>query len=692
LTLGGSPSRDLRALFEPQSVAIVGASANPAKWGYWLGNSALKGRHRRRVYLVNRAGGTLLGERAYRSLEEIGQPVELVVIAVSAAGFESAVDDALQAGARALVAITAGLGETGEAGRAVEQRVAERVRAAGAVLVGPNCLGIADTGSDLDLASQDFPRGAIGLISQSGNLTLELALLAAQARVGFSRVVSVGNQADLDTTALIDAFRQHDDTQVIAVYVEDFRDGRRFAQAAESAVRGGKPVILLTVGQSRAAARAARSHTGALVSESIAVDAACRASGMVRVHTTKDIVDLAQAFLMPDPVRGRRVGVVGDGGGHVALAADQLVAHGLELPELSQAASDRIRAVLPPTAATRNPVDMAGGGEQDFRNYARVVSLLAESGDVDAVLLTGYFGGYSGQSDDFRRLEMEVAEAMARSARARECPLIVQTMYPASPPMDLLRQVGVPVYADIEGAARALGRLARRRDEAPTGVPELPQPDPRGALEEGYFEARELLTRAGVPFIDAQPVRSLAEARAAGAAVGFPVVLKALAATHKSDSGGVRLDIRSDEELTRAFTDMAARLRPALLSVEPMAPLQDGIELLIGVRRDRRFGPVALAGFGGLDTEVFHDVATALAPVTHQLAESLIRSLRSGRLLLGTRGRPPLHLAGAADALVALSELAAGRPEIAEVEINPLLVLPDRVVALDARLVVDHET
>jgi acetate---CoA ligase (ADP-forming) len=321
LTADRSPARDLRALFDPRSVAILGASATPSKWGNWLARGALRGTHRREVFLVNRGGGDVLGHKTYRSLSELPAPVELVVITIGASGFEQAVDDSLRAGARVIVAITAGLGEMGGTGLDLERAVVERVRAAGAVLVGPNCLGVIDTQTELDLAYAGFEAGPIGLISQSGNLALELGLIAGEAGLGFSRFVSVGNQADLDVTELIPLFAAHDPTRVIAIYVEDFRDGRALATAASHALAAGKPVVLLTVGTSRVGARAASSHTGALVSASIAVDAACRASGILRVTSPREMIELAQALLTPHLPRGRRVGIVGDGGGHVALAA-----------------------------------------------------------------------------------------------------------------------------------------------------------------------------------------------------------------------------------------------------------------------------------------------------------------------------------------------------------------------------------
>jgi acyl-CoA synthetase (NDP forming) len=671
-------------------VAILGASPRPEKWGHWLARSALKGASRRTVFLVNRNGDEILGHQSYRSLRELPTAVELVVIAIAAAGFEQAVSDALAAGARAIVAITAGLGETGDAGRQVERAVVDRVRAAGAVLVGPNCLGVADTGSELDLAAQDFPPGPLGLISQSGNLALELALLATEAGVGFSRFVSVGNQADLDARELIDAFLDHEPTRAIALYVEDFRDGRALATAAQAAVAAGKPVILLTVGGTTASARAAKSHTGALVSDRVAIDAACQASGMLRVDTPTELIDLAQAVLMPHPMRGRRLSVFGDGGGHIALAADLLIANGLELPPHTEPLATALAAALPATAATRNPVDMAGGGEQDFFNFERMVRLLAQSGESDAVLLTGYFGGYSELSEEFRRTETEVAQAMARAADENGRPLIVQTMYPASPPAKALRRAHVPVYGDIAAVARALGRLARRLQDPPTSVPVLPRPATGQLPRVGYFEARQLVAAAGIRLIEARRVTTLDDARTAGRELGFPLVLKALGPAHKSDAGGIRVGISSEHELETAFTEMAARVAAKEFSVERVAPLSQGVELLIGVRRERSFGPIALVGMGGVYAEVFADVAAALAPVTEPVAQRLIRSMRSASLLLGTRGRPPLDIQAAASALAALSRFASERPDISEIEVNPLLVLPDQAVALDARFVLSE--
>src|SRR5215218_5967629 len=356
--------RDLSVLFDPDGVAIVGASDDPVKWGNWLARGALRGEERRPVYLVNRRGGEVLGRPAYRSLDDLPAAPELAVLAVPPAALAPAVDDAIDAGVRALVVITAGEAD-GDAGGARDRALAERARAAGVVLLGPNCLGVFDAGAELDLVSDDLPRGAIGLVSQSGNLALEVGMLAADAGLGFSRFVSLGNQADLETAELIDDFRKHEPTRVIAVYCEDFRDGRAFARAAERAVEAGKPVLLLAGGGTPASARAARSHTGALVSDLVAVEAACAAAGIERVSTPKELVDVAVARLGAPPARGRRVGIAADGGGSTVIGADLAAAHGLDLPQVSRQTSSGLQAILPPTAATENPVDLAGGGEYD---------------------------------------------------------------------------------------------------------------------------------------------------------------------------------------------------------------------------------------------------------------------------------------------------------------------------------------
>jgi acyl-CoA synthetase (NDP forming) len=677
-------SRDLRALFNPRSVAILGASNDPAKWGNRLALGALRGEKERPVYLVNRNGGEILERPAYATLADLPEPPELVVLSVPAQGFEEAVEASLAAGAKALVGITTGLGETGADGRAREAAVVERVREAGAVLLGPNCLGIFDAAAGLDLGWSELQGGALGLISQSGNLALELALLAEDYGLGFSRFASLGNQADLEAGELVTSLIDHEPTRVIALYCEDFRDGRAFARAAQEAVEAGKPVILLTVGAGEVSAQAARSHTGALVSSATAVEAACRAAGMERVRSPRELVDLAQAELARVRARGRRVVIVGDGGGHGIVASDLALAEGLELPALSDELQGRIAPHLPAAAPTRNPVDFAGAGEQFLTIFEDVTRIILESGEVDAALVTGYFGGYSEFSDEFQAEETEVALGMARAAADTGRALVVQSMYPHSPSLVALREAGVPVYREIEAAAWALARLADQSDRSPRGVPGLPPPA-EGPVPTGYWEARELAASAGIEFPPARRAANADEARSAAAELGYPVAVKALGLLHKSDAGGVALSIADDRALEKSLASMAT-VSVEGYSVERMASLGDGVELIAGCIRDPRFGPIVLVGLGGVYAELLDDTAVALAPVDAEQAGDLIRSLRGAAILEGARGRPAVDVPAAAEAVAALSRLAASRPDLAEIEINPLLVTPSGALALDARV------
>ena len=676
-------TRDLTPLFEPRTLAIVGVSADPGKWGYWFARDALRGAHRRGVYLVGRSGGQVHGNPVYRSLEELPEAPELVVLSVPADGLEQAVDDSLAAGARALVAIAAGFAEVGEEGAAREQALVERVRAAGAALVGPNCLGLFDGAAELQLASTPLPAGPIGFVSQSGNVMLEVALLLEDVELGFSRAVSIGNQADLGATELVAALGEHDATRVIGLYCEDFLDGRAFVEAVRTA---GKPVVLLTAGRTEAGSRAARSHTGALTSGREAVEAACRAAGIHLVDTPRGLVDVAQALLAPHRPRGGRVAVVGDGGGYGAIASDLLGGRGIELPALSERTQAALRDWLPANASTANPVDLAGAGEQDVFSFAHTTRALLGDDGVDAVLFTAYFGGYSTLADELGEPELAAAELLGRAMAESGKPLVVHTMHWNTPPSRALRAAGVPVYRAIESAVDAIAALVADGRPDPLPLPSLPVPA-APLTDSGYAAARAALAEAGIPFGPARTVRSRDEALAAAAELGYPVVLKALGLLHKSDAGGIALGLRDEQALAAAFDDMKARLDSESFSLEAAEDVAAGFELLVGARRDPRFGPLVVVAAGGIQAEFARDIAVALAPVDAAAAETLVRSLVSAPLLLGARGRRRLDVDAATRAVVALSRFAAAHPEIAEVEVNPLLVRIEGVVGLDARVV-----
>ena len=684
-------ARDLEPLFAPRSVAVLGASTDPNKWGGWLARTALRGAHRRPVHLINRRGGEFDGRPLLTSLAEAGGGVETVVLGVPESGLEQAVEESLAQGARALIVITAGLGETSDAGRAREQALAERVRDAGAVMLGPNCIGVYDALSEFHISSNDYPGGPVGLISQSGNLSLEVGMLLERCGLGLSRFASIGNQADVRLPELIEHLAGHEPTRAIAIYAEDVSDGRAFLDAARNAARH-KPVILLNSGRSDAGARGAASHTGALVSSDAIIAAACREAGIVRVDSPGELVDAAQAFVRSPRGRGRRVAVIADGGGHGSVAADLVSAAGFEVPAFSDALVARIEPQLERAGSVRNPIDIIDGAD-GLASFTGIVRACLDSGEVDAVLVSGYYGGYALYSDEYREDEPREARAMAALQGELDMPVVVHSIFADAVGEGTdLRAQGLASYERTEQATRALSALT-----TPPPLPAVPMPAPAAPLrgEPGYVEARALLLGAGIAYGDGGAVRTPGEAVALADELAlYPVTLKAVDTrlVHKSDSGGVRVGLADASALRAAASEVAERLSPELLFVERTADVRDGVELVVGATRDPRFGPVVLVGLGGILVETLSDTALALAPLDVAAAERLLRSLRSSAVLDGVRGRPAVDVAAAARAVVALGDVMAAHPEIAELEVNPLLVTPRGALALDARVALSSAT
>ncbi len=641
------------------------------------------------MLLVNKHGGEVLGHPTYPSARAAasahGRAVDLAVVCVPAGSFVASVSDAVAAGARAIVAITAGLSEAGGDGARLEEEALAIARGAGAVLVGPNCLGVVDTTTGLQLAHALLPPGDVAVLSQSGNLVLDLAGLLADRGLGVSRFVSLGNQADLCVVDFLHACVGHDGTRAVAVYTEDVVDGRAFLDAARALRSAGKPLVVLAPGRTEAAVRSAVSHTGSLTSSSMVVDAACAAVGAHRVDHPTQLADLLVALRAPRRMAGRRVAVLTDGGGHGAVAADTLAAVGLVTPVLTGDVTAELATALWAQATVTNPVDLAGAGEQDVASYARGVASLLASDQVDGVLLTGYFGGYSTEESNLTGPELAAAGLMAEAVAAQAKPLVVQTIYPDSPASALLRAAGIPVHRDIDRACTVLAGLV---ELATAGLAEeLPAPAPP-VSDTSYAAARALFADAGIAFPVAVSVTDAAGLEAALDAVRLPVVLKATGRLHKSEGGGVVVGIVDRDEARAAYADLVARLAPPTVSVEAMADLADGVELIVGGVRDPKFGAVVMVGLGGVFAEVLGDTACAIAPVSVDAARGLLLSLRGAPLLLGARGRAPVDLDAVADLVTRVSRLAAAHPELVELELNPVLAGPDGVLALDARVVV----
>ncbi|NGY65857.1 acetate--CoA ligase family protein [Lentzea sp. NEAU-D13] len=635
---------------DPASVAVVGASDDPAKWGHWLARGALTGRDRRAVHLVNRSGGSVLSHPTVRSLSELSEAPELVVLAVPAAHVPAVVDEALAVGVRGFVGIPSG----------IDDGVIGRIRESGARLLGPNCLGVFDAATSLHLAWGHFQPGSLGVVSQSGQVGLEIAGLAAASGIGVSRFVSVGNQADVTAAEALLDLVSHDLTTVVGVYLESFGPG--IVAAMSELCAAGKPVVLLTVGSSAAAQEAALSHTGALTSSLDVVDAACRRVGAVRVTTPAALVDLA-AVLCSGVPRGRRVGIISDSGGQGAIAADLACAAGL---------------LVPAFPGMSNPMDLAGAGEQDLENYARAVSAFVRGGEVDTVVLSGYFGSYGEDTPSLESAEVAVASRICALAREAGVSVVVHSMRVESAAVRALRAGGVPVQHTIERAVAALGHATRLGatshgvvlHDATTAVP----------FEPGYLAARELLSF--VDFPRAHAVTSAAEVKAT--TLNGPYALKAGWLAHKSEHGGVRLNLTDP---ATAFEEMEARLGPGTYVLEEMDTREHTVELIVGAKRDHSFGPVILVGAGGVHAELFKDTAIELAPVTPATARDMLARLVSAPLLSGWRGAEPVDVAALAQVIAKVSETLVARPDLAEIELNPVRVGPGGVLAVDALVI-----
>ncbi|GAA0442059.1 CoA-binding protein [Acrocarpospora corrugata] len=653
----------MNGLFDPRSVAVVGASDDPAKWGYWLAKGALRGAARREVYLVNGRADRVQGRRSHRRLADLPESPELVAIVTPPASFAAVVEDALAADARYLVGITAGVDRAYPGGHAV---LAARVRAAGARLLGPTCMGVYDGAAGLALTWGSLTPGPIGVVSQSGSVGLEIGYLATRAGLGLSRFVSVGAQADLTTADLLDPVITAPHTRVVIVYLEDLSLGRSLITLADQARALGKRIILLAVGGSAAGGRAVDSHTGALATPDTAVDALCDAAGVIRVHTPAQAVHAARICLTGALPARPRLAVVADSGGQGALAAEFAERAGIEVPALTPGTVETLARLLPEDAGLSNPIDLAGAGEADLRIYPRVAQVVAT--EVDVVLLTGYFGAYAADSPALRDAE----EAAARELLGVPC--LVHAMRTDGPAADVLRDGGVPVFDRVDDPIGALAAYCRADD----GIrPEQIHSPPGGEPA----DLRSILAAEGVVFPDGGFAATPEEAAALAAGLGGTVVLKAVGPAHKTEVGGVVLGLTSAQAVQAGAAEMAGRLDLDGFWVERQAA--SGIELIVGARRDRHLGVLVTVGSGGVLAELVADTATALGPLDHAGALRLLGRTKAARLLDGWRGAPPCDLDSVARAVVAVGRVLAARPDLTELEVNPLLARPGETLALD---------
>jgi acetyl coenzyme A synthetase (ADP forming)-like protein len=676
----------LEPFFRPASIAVVGASKRRGSIGGELFRNVLAGDFAGSVYPVNRHGDSVAGVHGYGGVGEIAEQVDLAVICLPGELVLDAAEEALAAGVRALVVISAGFAETGSEGAERQERLLELVRAHGARLLGPNCLGIASTAVHLNatFAPRRFPAGKTGFSSQSGALGLALLERAEATGLGVTSFVSVGNKADVSSNDLLEWWEDDDETELVVLYLESFGNPRAFARIARRLARR-KPILALKGGTTRAGIRAAGSHTAALAGSDAAADALFAQAGVIRARTLDELIDVA-SLLSAQPVpRGRRVAVVTNAGGLGILAADACEAVGLELPPPSEQTCADLAAFMPVEGSVGNPIDMLGGANADSFEQALPPVLADPAFDAAIVLFVPTVG-----TD-----EEAVGAAISRAAATVEDkPVLCAFLSAKGAPASLQSVAHVPSFAYPEAAARALARAVERGEwlRRPAGsVPELDcdREEARTVVREalaaggGWLDpeqTRRLLEAYGVPLVPERVAATKEEAVEAAGELGFPVVLKTAApGAHKTEQGGIALDL-ADE---KAVLEAAERIGPPFL-VQPF--VRGGAELLVGAVQDPVFGPLVAFGPGGVLAELIGEAHFRLAPLTDLDARELVRSGKAGRLVAGFRGTAPADESALVDLLLRLSLLAEEVPETAELDLNPVLALPDRCFAVDARV------
>lgn len=690
-------------LLRPRSVAVIGASRRRDSIGGAVLHNLLSQPFQGPVYPVNPNAAHIQSVPSYPSIEDVPGEVDLAVVVVPAAGVLPAVEACGRKGVKALVVISAGFKEVGGDGVKREGELRALVKRYGMRLVGPNCLGILNTDPNVMLnatfAPLQPPPGRIAFSSQSGALGLAILDYARALNLGISHFVSVGNKADVSGNDLLEFWEQDPGTDLVLFYLESFGNPAKFTQIARRVART-KPIIAVKSGRTAAGSRAASSHTGALAGSDAAVEALFRQSGVIRTDTIEELFDTA-LLLGSQPIpAGPRVAILTNAGGPGIMAADACESAGLTLPALDPRTVKGLEAFLPPEASTRNPVDMIASAVAE--SFEKALRLLVADKNVDAVIVIFVPPLVTGAQD--------VARAILAGAAGSKKPVLSCFMGSHGVPESLrsLNEGHIPSYSFPEAAARSLARVVRYGEwrSAPAGsVPSLTgvnRDRARAAIasaEAGAWMAApllgELLDAYGIRINPLKAASTRGEAAVLAKSVGFPAALKVRSpdVVHKSDVGGVRLGIRSEEEAARVFDEIARSLREA----EPKARFEGvtvermvagGIETIVGMTRDPSFGPVVLFGLGGISVELLRDVSLRVAPLTDRDAEEMLGEIRGAKLLEGYRGALPVHREALLDVLHRVSLLALDNPEIAELDLNPVLAFPGEApaLALDARL------
>ena len=691
----------LDRLFSPRSIAVIGASKTVGKVGYLTLSNLVQSGFQGPIVPVNSAGGELLGLTVYKQLADYPDAIDLVVIAVPAEMVPAAARDAVAKKAGAVVVVASGFKEAGPEGRALEDELIAICRRGGVRLLGPNCLGVINTAIRMNASfSRRIPQaGSMAIFSQSGALCTAMMDIADERELGVSKAISIGNKADITEVDVLEALAEDEDTRVIVGYLEDISDGDRFVKAAEAA-SNRKPVVILKAGTTTAGSRAAANHTGVLVGKDTAYGAAFKRAGICRADTFDALFDSATALALQPTPKGDRVLIITNSGGSGTISADAVEKAGLNVATLGEELARQLRRALPAAAFIDNPIDISAAAEP--RHYAAAIDIVAAEGSFDAVLIVLAPQYMTEPAATVRAIVAHLDENM---------PVLAAFLGGGDimPSRQELAAAGLPFYDSPERAVTALKamheygvwqrRPARQVVRFPVNRRRVERIIYRrqrtDRLRLGEVKSKDILKAYGFQILEGRLTTSPEEAMEIARFIGFPVALKVISPSiiHKSDLGGVRLNLNSAQEVADAFDLMMLRINKLApnaiiggIYVEKMA--EKGLEVIIGMTRDPQFGPMLMFGLGGIFVEVMKDVTFHLAPITENEAAQMLQSTRSYELLQGKRGLKEVDMHAIAVALQRISQLTTDFPQILDLEINPLIVgeMGNEPVVVDARM------
>jgi acetyltransferase len=713
-------SNFLQTILEPRSIAVVGASNNPTKRGYHALKGLIDDGFSGDIYPVNPRAGDILGLKSYPSLESVPGEIDLAVSCVPAKFVADVIGDAGLKKVGGVVILASGFGEMGAEGRRLEQQIKSIANACSVRLIGPNTSGLFNLHHNINLLGlKGVKPGTIGFISQSGNMLLSLALEAqANGHLGFSCYVGPGNQIDVGFSDYLRFLGEDINTKVAAFYIEGFNNGEDFLQAAQE-VTPNKPVVVYKSGSTEAGVKSACSHTGALAgSYAMTADVLAQA-GIIVVERSDLILPVAETLELQPPARGKRVAILADGGGQATIAADRVVENDLEFAQLCPATQEALAGLLWPQATLSNPVDVAGSTDADPGLFAHCIDILLADKNVDIVLVVGMFGGYSARfGESFRDVEIQTAKRIGKLVQQHGKPIVVHSLYSPlkTEALQALRMSGIPNYASIEVSVSVVSALCRRGlylqsikrldKNLPLDVDHFKKGHAiikQGRVNNGNVllenEAKALLTLSGIMLPEEILVKRASELDSvaqqfSGQAVAMKIVSKDI--LHKSDAGGVKLNLRTVHDYHAAYDTIIANAKIYNINaditgvlVAPMA--KKGVEIIIGMVNDPIFGSVLMLGLGGIFVEVLKDVTFRKLPLSRYDAESMLGSIKAKKILSGVRGMKGVDRSAIIELLLKVSSLISAYPEIAELDLNPVIAYSDGYAVVDARVILQEE-